>query len=126
MAATATTVMNTITDTEEKALEALVSVHDPVVDYVRKAVDYVETSIPVLPTQRIGDNLPTIKQFVDNQFAFATKVLDVQHRFVLDLLDATKPVTEKVVAQKPATGVRKVTKAPARKRTTTDAADAAA
>jgi len=58
-----------------------------------------------------------LKQFVDNQFAFAGKVLDVQHKFVLDLLDVTKPVTEKVVAQKPATGVRKVTKAPARKRT---------
>ena len=43
-------------------------------------------------------------------------MLDVQHKFVLDLLDVTKPVTEKVVAQKPATGVRKVTKAPARKR----------
>jgi hypothetical protein len=117
MAATATTVMNTITDTEEKALEALVTVHAPVVEYVAKAVDYVETSIPSLPTQRFGENLPTIKQFVDNQFAFAGKVLDVQHKFVLDLLDVTKPVTEKVVAQKPATGVRKVTKAPARKRT---------
>ena len=33
-----------------------------------------------------------------------------------DLLEATKPVAEKVVVQKPATGVRKVTKAPARKR----------
>ena len=70
-----------------------------------------------LSSQRFGENLPTIKQFVDNQFAFAGKVLDVQHKFVLDLLDVTKPVTEKVVAQKPATGVRKVTKAPARKRT---------
>ena len=117
MAATATTVMNTITDTEEKALEALVNVHTPVVEYVAKAVDYVETSIPALPTQRFGENLPTIKQFVDNQFAFAGKVLDVQHKFVLDLLDVTKPVAEKIVVQKPATGVRKVTKAPARKRT---------
>src|SRR3954470_14502173 len=76
MAATATTVMNTITDTEEKALEALVTVHAPVVEYVAKAVDYVETSIPSLPTQRFGESLPTIKQFVDNQFAFAGKVLD--------------------------------------------------
>ena len=49
MAATATTVMNTITDTEEKALEALVSVQAPVVEYVRKAVDYVETAIPDAP-----------------------------------------------------------------------------
>ena len=116
MAATATTVMNTITDTEEKALEALVNVHGPVVVYVSKAVDYVETSVPEFPTRDLGEKVPTIKQFVDNQFLFAGKVLDANHKFVLDLLEATKPVAEKVVVQKPATGVRKVTKAPARKR----------
>ena len=116
MAATATTVMNTLTDGQEKALEALVNAQAPVVTYVRKAVDYVETSVPEFPTRDLGEKVPTIKQFVDNQFLFAGKVLDANHKFVLDLLEATKPVAEKVVVQKPATGVRKVTKAPARKR----------
>ena len=116
MAATATTVMNTLTDGQEKALDALLNVQAPVVTYVRKAVDYVETSVPDFPTKDLGEKLPTIKQFVDNQFLFAGKVLDANHKFVLDLLEATKPVAEKVVVQKPATGVRKVTKAPARKR----------
>ena len=116
MAATATTVLNTLTDGPEKALDALVNVQTPVVEYVRKAVDYVETSVPDLPTRELGEKLPTIKQFVDNQFLFASRVLEANHTFVLDLLEATKPVAEKVVVQKPATGVRKVTKAPARKR----------
>ena len=116
MAATATTVMNNLTDGQEKALEALANVQAPVVTYVRKAVDYVETSVPDFPTKDLGEKLPTIKQFVDNQFLFAGRVLDANHKFVLDLLEATKPVAEKVVVQKPATGVRKVTKAPARKR----------
>jgi hypothetical protein len=115
MAAPATKVMNTITDTQEKVLETLVSVQTPVVDYVRKAVDYVETSVPELPTRDLGEKLPTIKQFVDNQFAFAGKVLDSQHTFVAELLEVTKPVTEKVVVQKPATGVHKVTKSTPRK-----------
>ena len=116
MAPTATTVMNTLTDGQEKALDALVNVQTPVVEYVRKAVDYVETSVPDLPTRELGEKLPSIKQFVDNQFLFAATVLETNHKFVLDLLEATKPVAEKVVVQKPATGVRKVTKAPARKR----------
>ena len=115
MAASATTVMNTITDTQEKVLEVLVNVQGPVVTYVRKAVDYVEASMPELPTRDLGENLPTIKQFVDNQFLFAGKVLDTNHKFVVELLEATKPVTEKVVVQKPATGVRKHTKTAARK-----------
>lgn len=115
MAATATTVMNTITDTQEKVLEALATVQAPVVTYVRKAVDYVEASMPELPTRDLGEKLPTIKQVVDNQFVFAGKVLDTQHKFVGQLLEVTKPVTEKVVVQKPATGVRKVTKAAPRK-----------
>ena len=113
MAATATTVMNTLTDGQEKAIETLQNVQAPVVEYVRKAVDYVETSVPELPTRDLGEKIPTIKQFVDNQFLFAGKILDVNHKFVLELLDATKPVAEKVVVQKPATGVRKVTKATA-------------
>jgi hypothetical protein len=115
MAATATTVMNTITDTQEKVLEALVTVEAPVVTYVRKAIDYVEASLPELPTRDLGEKLPTIKQVVDNQFLFAGKVLDTQHKFVAELLEVTKPVTEKVVVQKPATGVRKVTKPAPRK-----------
>ena len=116
MAATATTVLNTLTDGQEKALDALATVQAPVVTYIRKAVDYVETSVPDFPTRDLGEKLPSIKQFVDNQFVFAGRVLEANHQFVLDLLEATKPVAEKVVVQKPATGVRKVTKAPARKR----------
>ena len=115
MAASATTVMNTITDTQEKVLEVLLNVETPVVTYVRKAVDYIEGSMPELPTRDLGEKLPTIKQFVDNQFLFAGRVLDSQHKFVGELLEVTKPVTEKVVVQKPATGVRKVSKTAPRK-----------
>ncbi len=116
MAATATTVMNSITDTQEKVLEAIVNVQEPVVTYVRKAVDYVEASVPDLPTRDLGEKLPTMKQIVDNQFVFAGRLLEANHKFVAELLDVTKPVTEKVVVQKPATGVRKAKAAP-RKRT---------
>ena len=115
MAAAATTIMNTLTDTQEKLLDVLVNAEEPVVTYVRKAVDLVEASMPELPTRDLGEKLPTIKQFVDNQFVFAGKVLDSQHKFVGQLLEVTKPVTEKVVVQKPATGVRKVTKTAPRK-----------
>ena len=118
MAAPATTVMNAITDTEEKVFEVLHDLQAPVVTYVRKAVAYVESSMPELPTRDLGENLPTFKQFVDNQFVFAAKMLDDQHKFVVELIEVTKPVTEKVVVQKPATGVRKVTKTTARKTST--------
>ena len=85
MAAPATTVMNAITDTEEKVFELLHDLQAPVVTYVRKAVAYVESSMPELPTRDLGENLPTFKQFVDNQFVFAGKVLDDQHKFVVEL-----------------------------------------
>jgi hypothetical protein len=116
MATPATTVLNTITETQEKVLETVLSMEGPVVDYVRKAADYVEPNLPELPTKDLTEDVPTIRQFVDNQFAFAAKVLDTQHKFVIELLEATKPVTEKVAVQKPVAGVKKVTKAPARKR----------
>ena|SRR5579871_4274943 len=115
MPATATTVMNTLTDTQEKVLEFLANAQGPLVDYVRKAADYVDGVLPELPTHDLGEKLPTIKQVVDNQFVFVGRVVDNQHKFVVELLEVTKPVTEKVVAQKPATGVRKVSKAAPRK-----------
>jgi len=121
MATPATTVLNTITDAQEKVLDTVLNIEGPVVDYVRKAADYVEPNLPEFPTKDLTEDVPTIRQFVDNQFAFAAKVLDSQHKFVLELLDATKPVTEKVAVQKPATGVKKVTKAAPRKRVATAA-----
>ncbi|HEY5154720.1 MAG TPA: hypothetical protein VIJ47_08305 [Acidimicrobiales bacterium] len=116
MATPAITVLNTITETQEKVLETVLNIEGPVVDYVRKAADYVEPNLPEFPTKDLTEDVPTLRQFVDNQFAFAAKVLDTQHKFVLELLDATKPVAEKVAVQKPAVGVKKVTKATPRKR----------
>ena len=75
MATPATTVLNTITETQEKVLDTL-SIEGPVVDYVRKAADYVEPNLPEFPTKDLTEDVPTIRQFVDNQFAFAAKVLD--------------------------------------------------
>jgi len=115
MAAPATTVLNALTDAEEKFLELLHDVQTPVVAYIRKAVDYVESALPELPTRDLGEHVPSVKQVVDNQFVFFGKVLDNQHKFVVEIIEVTKPVTQKVVDQKPATGVRKVTKSAPRK-----------
>ena len=114
--------MNTLTNGQQKALDAIVSAQAPVVAYVRKAVDFVESTIPELPTRELGEKLPSLKQFVDNQFLFATRMLETNHTFVLELLEATKPVAEKVIVQKSAVGIRKVAKTPARKRSTTPVA----
>jgi hypothetical protein len=121
MATPATTVLNTITDAQESVLDTVLNLEGPVVDYVRKAAEYVEPNLPESPLKDRVENLPTLRQFVDNQFAFAGKVIDTQHKFVLELLDATKPVAEKLAPQKPATGVKKVTKTAARKRVATAA-----
>jgi hypothetical protein len=117
MVAPATTALNALTDAEEKVLEVLHELQAQSVAYLRKAVDAIESSLPELPTRELGENSPSFKQVVDNQFVFAAKLLDNQHKFVVEVIEITKPVTEKVVAQKPATGVRKVTKSAARKTT---------
>jgi len=115
MVAPATTLLNAVTDAEEKVLEILHDLQEQSVTYLRKAVERVESSLPELPTRELGENVPSFKQVVDNQFVFAARVLDNQHKFVIEVIEVTKPVTEKVVDQKPATGVRKVTKTAARK-----------
>lgn len=121
MATPATTVLNTITDAQETVLDTVLQLEAPVVDYVRKAAEYVEPNLPESPLKDRVDNLPTLRQFVDNQFAFAAQVLDTQHKFVIALIEATRPVAEKIAPQKPAIGVKKVTKSAARKRVATAA-----
>ncbi|WP_208029061.1 hypothetical protein [Rhabdothermincola sediminis] len=91
------TVIERLTELQDKVVESVTSFQEPVVETVRKAVDTVDERIPELPTDAITEKLPTARELVDNQFEFASRMLKVSHDFVLAILEAIEPVTEKVV-----------------------------
>jgi hypothetical protein len=108
----AATTLDRLTQTQDKVIETVESFQQPVVEAVRKAVDLVEDRLPELPTERLTAQLPTAREVVDNQFAFAARLLEATHQLTLAVLDAVEPVTDKVVRATPpskARGTKKTT-----------------
>jgi cysteinyl-tRNA synthetase len=102
--------ISTLTDVQDKVLEAVTSTQEPVVNFVKKVVELAESRVPELKLS-LNDNLPQIHEVVELEFAFAEKLLKNQHAFANDLVAAVKPVTEKVVDTKAAPAKPKAPKA---------------
>ena len=96
-------VITTVTDYETKAHEVMVKVQDEVLGYVKQAVEFVDgrTSNIELPFElpaikaldSILDEVPTLSEVVDTQFAFSKKVLANQEKFAKNVVKAVKPLT---------------------------------
>lgn len=106
--------ITTVTDYENKALEAITKVQDEVLAYVKQAVQFVDGRISdvdlpfELPELTVLDAVPTLSEVVDSQFAFSKKVLANQEKFAKNVVKAVKPLTRE--ANKPANAT-KATKA---------------
>lgn len=100
-----------LTEAQDKVIETVESFQQPVVDAVRKAVELVEERVPELPTDTVTESLPAARDLVDNQFAFAARLLETSRQFTLAVIDAVEPVTGKVVKATPATKPRSTKKA---------------
>lgn len=96
-------VITTVTEYETKALEVIVKVQDEVLGYVKQAVEFVDGRISniELPFElpeiealdAILDEVPTLSEVVDTQFAFSKKVLANQEKFAKNVVKAVKPLT---------------------------------
>jgi hypothetical protein len=92
-------VITTVTEYENKALEVIVKVQDEVLGYVKQVVEFVDGRIPEvdlpfeLPELTVLDEVPTISEVVDTQFAFSKKLLANQEKFAKNVVKAVKPLT---------------------------------
>jgi hypothetical protein len=98
----ATSSLARLTEAQDKVVETVESFQQPVVEAVRKAVVLVEDRVPEFPTETVTAKLPTARELVDSQFAFASRLLETSHQFALAMIDAVEPVTVKVVKAAPA------------------------
>ena len=90
-----TTIMSTVTDYEDKALELIVKVQDEVLGYVKQAVQVIDGRLPEveLPQVALLDQVPTLEELVTTQFAFSKKLLTSQEKFAKNVVKAVKPLT---------------------------------
>jgi hypothetical protein len=98
------TILDTVTEYETKALEQLAKVQADVIDYIKKAIAVIDERLPEfdLPENELLAQVPTIQQLVDTQFAFSKKLLANQEKFAKSIVKAIKPITREGLA-KPAT-----------------------
>jgi hypothetical protein len=89
------TIMTTVTEYEDKALELIVKVQDEVLGYVKQAVQILDERLPEveLPEIAVLDQVPTLEELVTTQFAFSKKLLTNQEKFAKNVVKAVKPLT---------------------------------
>jgi hypothetical protein len=90
-----TSIMSTVTEYEDKALELLVKAQDEILGYVKQAVALLDERLPEyeLPEVALLDEVPTLEELVTTQFAFSKKLLTNQERFAKNVVKAVKPLT---------------------------------
>src|SRR3546814_18159549 len=89
------TIMTTVTQYEDKALELVVKVQDEVLGYVKQAVQLIDERLPALDLPEIAvlDQVPTLEELVNTQFASSKKFLTSQEKFAKNVVKADKPLT---------------------------------
>lgn len=90
-----TPIITTVTDYEDKALQLLIKVQDEVLDKVKQAVQLIDERLPELDLPEVPflDQVPTLEEIVNTQFAFSKKVLTNQEKFAKNVVKAVKPLT---------------------------------
>ncbi len=97
------TAIETITSVEDQVIDVMKSVQEPVTDIVSKLAEYVAGVLPdELPELPFADQVPTATDIVENNFAFAKRLLETQHQFAKALLKAAAPVLREQPKAKPA------------------------
>ncbi len=103
-----TPLMSTVTEYEDKALGLVVQIQDEVLGYVKQAVEFIDDNLPEfeVPELAVLDQIPTLSEVVDTQFAFSKKVLANQEKFAKNVVKAVKPLTREAQTPKAKTTTR--------------------
>jgi hypothetical protein len=100
-----TKVIAAVTEYEDKALELLVKVQDEVIQYVKQAVELIDGRVSDIelpfevPQVELLDEIPTLAEIVDTQFAFSKKLLASQEKFAKNVVKAVKPLTREATTK---------------------------
>lgn len=109
------TILTSVTELEDRVVETVKSLQQPVVEYVRKGVERAEGRIPRLS---YPESLPKPSEVIESQYNFARALLDTQREFVSELVEAVAPLVRPEpdeAAEAPVTPAPKTSAKPAAK-----------
>jgi hypothetical protein len=80
---------------QDQILKTVKQSQQAVVEAVAAWAKAVESIVPPTPPIAAAEELPKPEAVVDNAFDFASKLLDAQHKFAINVLQAAAPVIDK-------------------------------
>jgi tetrahydromethanopterin S-methyltransferase subunit B len=82
-----------ITDTvQDQVIDSMKNAHEAVIDAVRFGADNLSALLPLTPKLPFADQLPDPAALATNAVEFADKLYGLQKAFVVELIDAARPV----------------------------------
>ncbi|MBS1837528.1 MAG: hypothetical protein JST64_07505 [Actinobacteria bacterium] len=91
------TLLDPITDVQDRVVDGLKSTKQPVVDAVATVAQLVLDRVPELPALPYAGLLPTPLELIDNQAKFATKVVNTTKAIAVAAAKAAAPVTDQLL-----------------------------
>lgn len=91
-----TTAMTTIKEWEDRYLELVGRVEEPIVEYTGRIAESVAEYVPERPDWELLDRMPTMTEFIENQLKFRKRVVDEQAKFVRRMMKAAHPALVKL------------------------------
>src|SRR5690349_5127025 len=91
------TVMEKIASRQEQLLELMTAWQKPVVSAVSRTAAMIDSRterLPKLPNLPFMSELPTAQEMIELQFGFATKLMDANKQFAMDLANAVDGAAE--------------------------------
>ncbi len=103
------TLLDPLTDVQDRIVTALANVKQPVTTAVGTVVEFVLDRVPEVPALPYAEVLPTPLELIDNQAKFASKVVSTSKSVAVSAAKAASPLTDKLLDREPVV-VKKVSK----------------
>lgn len=95
------TLLDPVTQVQERVIEAIGKAKRPVADAVAKVVEIVLERVPEVPTLPYAEMLPTPAELIDNQAKFASKLVTANKSLALGAAKAAAPLTDRLLDRPP-------------------------
>ncbi|CAN5440730.1 hypothetical protein BH18ACT16_BH18ACT16_09220 [soil metagenome] len=92
---------------QEQMLDSIEQTQKAALEGFKNWADAFEKMIPETPTVKFWNDWPSVEESIDNAYDFAGKMLANQRKFTKNVLQATRPVVDRVANEAPVASKRK-------------------
>ena len=103
------TILDPLTDVQERIVAVLANVKQPVTNAVGTVVGFVLDRVPDVPALPYAGLIPTPLEVIDNQARFASKVVTTSKSVAVSAAKAASPLTDQLLDRRTAPVAKRAT-----------------